>query len=27
MGFPILASWSNCTVKPTRLRRTAYFRR
>ena len=25
-GFPILASGSNCAVKPTRLRRAAYFR-
>ncbi|MGL5999358.1 MAG: DUF1010 domain-containing protein [Pseudomonas proteolytica] len=26
MGFPVLASGSNCAVKPTRLRRAAYFR-
>ena len=26
-GFPVLASGSNCAVKPTRLRRAAYFRR
>ena len=25
-GFPVLASGSNCAVKPTRLRRAAYFR-
>ena len=24
-GFPVLASGSNCAVKPTRLRRAAYF--
>ena len=27
LGFPVLASESNCAVKPTRLRRAAYFRR
>ena len=27
LGFPVLASGSNCAVKPTRLRRAAYFRR
>lgn len=26
LGFPVLASGSNCAVKPTRLRRAAYFR-
>ena len=26
IGFPVLASGSNCAVKPTRLRRAAYFR-
>ena len=26
LGFPVLASSSNCAVKPTRLRRAAYFR-
>ena len=26
LGFPVLASRSNCAVKPTRLRRAAYFR-
>ena len=26
LGFPVLASGSNCAVKPTRLRRVAYFR-
>ena len=26
LGFPVLASGSNCAVKPTRLRRSAYFR-
>ena len=25
LGFPVLASGSNCAVKPTRLRRAAYF--
>ena len=25
-GFPVLSSESNCAVKPTRLRRAAYFR-
>ena len=25
-GFPVLSSGSNCAVKPTRLRRSAYFR-
>ena len=25
-GFPVLAFGSNCAVKPTRLRRAAYFR-
>ena len=27
LGFPVLASGSNCAVKPTRLRRAAYFGR
>ena len=27
LGFPVLASGSNCVVKRTRLRRAAYFRR
>ena len=27
LGFPVLASGSNCAVKPTRHRRAAYFRR
>jgi len=27
LGFPVLASGSNCAVKPTRLWRAAYFRR
>ena len=27
VGVPVLASGSNCAVKPTRLRRAAYFRR
>ncbi|MDD2690314.1 MAG: DUF1010 domain-containing protein [Simplicispira sp.] len=27
LGFPVLAFGSNCAVKPTRLRRAAYFRR
>jgi hypothetical protein len=26
LGLPVLASGSNCAVKPTRLRRAAYFR-
>ena len=26
LGFPVLASGSNCAVEPTRLRRAAYFR-
>ncbi len=26
LGFPVLASGSNCAVKPTRLRQAAYFR-
>ena len=26
LGFPVLTSGSNCAVKPTRLRRAAYFR-
>ena len=26
LGFPVLASGPNCAVKPTRLRRAAYFR-
>ena len=26
LGFPVLASGSNCAVKPTCLRQTAYFR-
>ena len=26
LGFPVLAYGSNCAVKPTRLRRAAYFR-
>ena len=26
LGFPVLASGSNFAVKPTRLRRSAYFR-
>ena len=26
LGFPVLASGSNCAVKPTRLLRAAYFR-
>ena len=26
LGVPVLASGSNCAVKPTRLRRAAYFR-
>ena len=26
LGFPVLASGSNCAVKPSRLRRAAYFR-
>ena len=26
LGFPVLASGSNCAVKPTRLRRAAYLR-
>jgi hypothetical protein len=26
LGFPVLASGSNCAVKPTRLRRASYFR-
>ena len=25
LGFPVLTSGSNCAVKPTRLRRAAYF--
>ncbi|MDD2690319.1 MAG: DUF1010 domain-containing protein [Simplicispira sp.] len=27
LGFPVLTPGSNCAVKPTRLRRAAYFRR
>ena len=27
LGFPVLASGSNCAVKPTRLRRSAYLAR
>ncbi|WP_453934612.1 DUF1010 domain-containing protein [Acidovorax temperans] len=26
LGFPVLASGSNCAVKPTCLRQAAYFR-